>query len=373
MKKFGISNNIHVLSNVQHEEVCVADEGVKLISQDNPSWLCLGIGGGPFDDHGALAPKSASLLVAEYLGIENDPRLTVLIELVTKHDKEKSSSSDPFTLPRAINFLHRYGDTSKTVREWVEQGLMGLIDSEALLLERIKSEIGEKVSKEAYQAELKMRFLNEIREWEHFNLNAISKTLGYEGPKWLEFAQNAFDKQKNAFRRALEIAEKSVTSIQTKFGPIRVLSIEGTDDQFGYEIEFDACSRHAKVRADLVLVRNSVGHTLIAVNNGFRGNLTGFVKVLRLAEAAKRGLQVPQEYLIVEGSIPLNGFTTWYVHEGIGYRRIYNGTITRPVVDFSELSYQELMEFLWKWLEVDKFTAIPLKQKNSVSVAKAFK
>lgn len=373
MKKFGTSF-VHVLSSVQHEEICVAVEDVNSISKNNPSWLCLGIGGGPFDDHGSKSKKSASLLVAEYLGIEHDPRLLVLLELVTRHDKEKSSSSDQFTLPRAINFMHRYGYESKAIREWVEKGLDGLIDSEALLLEEIKGEISKMASREAFQAELKERFLGRERKWEHFNLTEISKTLGEEGGDWLKFAESTFEKQRLAFRQALKVSEQSVERIQTKFGPVRILSIDASHGKHqDYEIEFDSCSRHMKVRADLVIVRNSLGHTLVAANNNFRGNLAGFVKNLRTTEAAKRGLDLPEQFLIVEGSIPLEGLTSWYVHEGIGYRRIYNGTTTRPIVDLSELSFDEIKDLLVEWLEVSKFTAIPLKKKGSVSMKEAFK
>lgn len=344
------------------------------LSKENPDWLCLGIGGGPFDDHGQKARKSASLLVSEYLTIATDPRLIVLVELVTRHDKEKSKSPDQFTLPRAINFMHRYGYSPKSIREWVEQGLRGLIDSEALLLEEIKLEIGRMDSREAFQTELKARFMKKTRNWENFNLIVISETLGESGKAWLLFADGAFEKQKLAFRQALSLAEKSIERIQTKFGPIRVMSINASGESHSeYEIELDAASRHAKVRADLVLVQNSLGHTLVAINDGFRGNLAGFVKLLRTAEAKKRNLPaVLPKYLLVEGSVPVEGLTSWYVHEGIGYRRIYNGTTTRPVVDYSELSFEEKKSLLLEWLEVGKFTAMPVNN-GTVSVDEAFK
>lgn len=373
VKMFGLKD-FHILSNVEYKEICFSSEDLDTFSRENPDCLCIGIGGGPFDDHGQKARKSASLLMSEYLGLTNDPRLIVLVELVTRHDKEKSTSPDQFTLPRAINFMHRYGYTPKSIREWVEQGLRGLIESEALLLEKIKSEIGKMASKEAFRAEVKTRFFNENRKWDHFNLTAISETLGESGKAWVGFADGAFEKQRVAFKQALAVAEKSIESTPTKFGKIRMMLIDGSDGVHSlYEIELDACSRHAKVRADLVLVQNSLGHTLIAVNDGFKGSLAGFLKVLRMAEAKKRNLELLSSHLIMEGSVPVEGLTSWYAHEGIGLRRIYNGTTTRPVVDISELTFDEKKSLLLDWLEVSKFTVMPVSKKDPVSVGEAFK
>jgi hypothetical protein len=101
--------------------------------------------------------------------------------------------------------------------------------------------------------------------------------------------------------------------------------------------------------------------------------LAGFLKVLRMAEAKKRNLELLSSHLIMEGSVPVEGLTSWYAHEGIGLRRIYNGTTTRPVVDISELTFDEKKSLLLDWLEVSKFTDMPVSKKDLVSVDESFK
>ncbi len=77
--------------------------------------LPIGVGNGPFDEHQEGARhKCAATLVAEYLGVRDDPRLTRLLGYTLRDDRQ--GSGDLFTLATMIKTLGQSFENDEVVR-----------------------------------------------------------------------------------------------------------------------------------------------------------------------------------------------------------------------------------------------------------------
>lgn len=341
----------HFASNLVYQEiVCPMFENLE---QQNPNWLVLGVGNGRFDDHGPLKEKSCSQLVCEFLGLEDNPRLYQIVKAVTLQDKQGGQSKNTFSFPRIINQMHRQGRlTREEIRAWVMTGLSAILDSEAQKVLEIQTEA------EGNERKFDQLFASHARSWFYLHVERIAELIpGEQGKQWLATAKQVQEQQAENFSKATKVARGFVQVCNTRFGERRLLIIDGSEGQHTtYETEFDSASRVGGVQADLVLLRSSAGHTMVSVNRNAGFNLAEFVAILRKEEAAKRGLEIPNSLLLQEGAPKEH--SQWYVHERIGYSRVYNGTTTRPVVDTTELSFEEIQDLLYNWLQEKETQAV---------------
>jgi hypothetical protein len=342
----------HFASNLTYQEiVCPTFENLE---ESNPTWLLFGVGGGRFDDHGPRKEKSCSQLVCEFLGLQNNLRLAQLVHAVSLQDKQGGQTKNRFTLPRMINQMHRQGLMSREeIREWAMQALSAILDSEAQKLIELKNSV------EGDERRLKQLFASHTRSWFYLHVEQVAKLMPTEqGEPWLAVAQKVQEQEGKNFSKAVKTAKEFVQTCDTRFGTKRILSIDASGGEHSeYEIELDSASRVGGVSADLVLLRNSKGHTMISVNQKTAGfNLAGLVASLRKNEASKRGIKISKEHLIQEGSPEEH--PQWYVHEGVDFGRVYNGTTTRPIVDLTELPFEEIHRLLFDWLEVKRLSSV---------------
>jgi hypothetical protein len=338
------------------------------VTDSQPNSLFLGVGGGDFDEHGKDDGLACCDLMAQYLEVDRDPRLIKLLETVSFQDRKGCANQNRFNLPRTINLMNRYGYSPEKVRQWVFQAIEAIIESEAMLLRDIEIEVEKDVTNpELRFSEVKTRFFNTQRPWFYLGLEAISELMGEEADTWKVFADKAHEEQRTAFLKAKKEAKKNAVELNTPGGNVCLMVIDGSDGSFiDFEMEFDAVSRVKEISADMVLIRNSKGHTMIGVNRSAKFNLQGLISKIRDAEADARKQEIPKHLKGVEGAP--KGFEQWYVHEGINKRRMYSGTLTRPDVDLSILSVETIYELICDWLEVEKTKK---EEDNKVSVAPA--
>lgn len=84
--------------------------------------LYIGTGRGRFDEHReGCEDKCCALLVAEALGIEDDPALIKLLEFTTKEDAK--GENNPLGLASIIKAMHRNGKSVREILKWASQGL----------------------------------------------------------------------------------------------------------------------------------------------------------------------------------------------------------------------------------------------------------
>jgi hypothetical protein len=334
--------------------------------KQHPRKLFFGVAGGPLDDHGKLHAKSCCQLAAEKLGVEKRPELLILLRLASERDKKAATNKNPFTVSRVINIMHRYDnsrssvydpDAHMKVRAWAQKIIRAIIKSERELLARIKAEV-QNSQEDERQNEVRSRFMKEFRPWIHLTVKVCSTLLGDQGEAWLKEAQFAKGKQDAAYKVALEVSKSYLQEFDSEERTIRTLMVDGSDGVHAdYEIEFDVVSRTHK--ADVVFVRNVQGNNFIGINAEFPGNLKKFVRMLRLAEAAKRGIEILHEQLTVQGTLPQ--LEQWHVHEfeqkKDRYRRVYNGAASRPWIEPSILTFEEIQKILLESIGVREVVA----------------
>jgi len=114
-------------------------------------YLLVGTGGGKFDEHpnhngssGKSAKgKCAATLVAEDLGIEDDPALKIILESVEKEDLKGGSRS--LDLPALVKLLHgQFLDQPEKVIQWAIMGLEAKYYEQVQFFQETKKEFDEK-------------------------------------------------------------------------------------------------------------------------------------------------------------------------------------------------------------------------------------
>ena len=119
----GIGNAKVVFEGAGGEEV----HGCSAEDWESQGVVCIGVGGGRFDEHpGPGVPKKngecASTLVAKALGIDNDPAWEKILQFVKNSDLK--ASGGPFDLAQMIKAAHQaYPNDPQKVFEWALFGL----------------------------------------------------------------------------------------------------------------------------------------------------------------------------------------------------------------------------------------------------------
>ncbi len=331
-----------------------------------PQHLFLGVARGEFDDHGLKKQFSCCELMARKLNIFNHPYLFKILQAVGFQDKNMAKKKLHRTFPKTISLLHRY-EPEKNILEiqaWVEESIVALMHSEERFWKTIVLEVSadNDVLASDKQREMNARFWNKERSWYYLTLDSIAAEIDPSRREaWLAFPQVALSRQQQAFDLAKFYAPPYVFSLPSRFGETKTLIIDGSaNDLFNpFILEFDSVSR-TDIGASLTVVRDGQGHTLVAANQTFQGNLKTFVRRLRLAEAHKRNIPLSQDVLArLEDEGTVNPIESWFVHEKIGYMRIYSGSTTRPTIDLSELSVEEIYGLIADWLR-----DVPIRLEN---------
>jgi hypothetical protein len=224
-------------------------------------------------------------------------------------------------------------------------------------------------SSDAQEKEFEAKFFKD-RPWFYLNLDELAKLIpeAERADWWLKFPQKAFDAQQEAYDKALVVARKCTSCVQTRFGKVHFLVFNGSDgDHKDCEMEIDAAGRNTQVHAGLVLLRDSQGNTMVSVNRITDLHLAGFIRRLRVKEAESRGVTIPRELQSQEGT--LKDFPHWHVAKGIGLRKVSNAmSFNEP----TNLSFEEIHALILEWLEVDKCTAQAEEGERGVQVSGAF-
>jgi len=94
------------------------DGSVKLVSRKD--WLIIGIGEGEFDEHGYgkdTKPCCADLM-AQHLGIQDDPKVALLLGKVRNGDRKNNST--PLDLGQCVRMLNHLGWSADRIDKWLQ-------------------------------------------------------------------------------------------------------------------------------------------------------------------------------------------------------------------------------------------------------------
>ena len=308
--------------------------------------LRLGVGGGYCDDHGRGQDRRACCqLVAAHLDVTDQPELIKLIEVVARLDKELSKTK-AMTLPRLIKMAHRYGKKPEQVRAWVRCAFDALIAKEKQFYAEVRADNEWIRDREKRSEANRSQFLKEERPWDGMVIETIAPLIPLKDRRdWLDFVCEVVDCQRKVFAQAVKYAgENAKRYCSGTFG--RHLKVRFADTSEGpssqMHLELDPACRTTGPQIDFLVLRHPRGNTMIVANKTAGADLRMFVACLRRKEASRRGKSINDADLLMEGTIP--GHEHWHLHEGSGTPRVYNGTETRPDIEQSALSFEEIKQ-----------------------------
>jgi len=245
--------------------------------------LCVGVGGGMFDEHPNLAAKEArreeecsASLVAKFLGVDEHPALMQLLKVVTGIDT--SGGGGRFGVDSTMKLFYAQGLAVEAVAKWVEMWISA-----------------------------------HFSKMDHFHTSAKA-----------EFEKNA-----------------KVIKTTRRGQPFVIAAIESNHDSVaGYARSSLGCG------ADLVIIRKPNGQTFIQPTKRHVDRegriMVGVTSLVRKAEFAKKGGEYKfqdEEMLKSEGSA--RGSEEWFFH--MKMQSLMNGSNSAPNVKPSSLSLEEVV------------------------------
>ncbi len=335
-----------------------SDEEAKKFASENRSIL-LGIGGGPFDEHGKDTAECAATLVAEHVNL--DPlKFFRLLEEVRASDL--TAGKRRTHLPEIIKVLYEHHD-EEVVCGWAliayDTLLKGILENRIPLVERteIVQEVAVEVLEEySGQKHVLLRAWKEIQESVNNNkgtlteLSTVAELLSQTDSKlarwWLEVGLGAIFSRQIDFEEALKKIKES------RQFTVPFVKREGNSSmkwcgEFvgvflrGQNSQFSRAFRSARGGClDLAIVRNDDGHVQIFSRVEAKIPMEFCVRAIRFAEARKRNSVRTLESFGCEerdSSVP-----QWFYFEKGGM--LMNGSKSHPNVEVTRLTDDEILE-----------------------------
>jgi len=262
-------------------------------------YYLLGVGGGDSDEHAANGRDrkqgaSALSLVAEDLGLEHEPWLNRIVEILTQEDLHAGSGElSLMSLAKLMNLEHP--DEPEIAMDWVIQGL------------------GVK-----------------MRQQQHFHAGTRAEFLA------------------KAQTQLLRVTDQKDPR---KIATINLVTIESDDDLIA---NFAICKLGGG--AEMVAVRKSTGNVIIMTRKSRRIYLGDIIRVLRIREMELAEIENPLSWRMLEtteGTVNVKGANRWcYFLEG---RMIMNGSRTARDVEPTQLSLREIINIIKFCLDPEAF------------------
>lgn len=165
LKKFG-EKQFPGISEAQTEIWQIIPEGETEGSLEKKGIVLIDLGGGRFDHHGKLQKTTATALVADFLGVQDDPALAKILEFTERDDfyGKGTISSDPldrvFGLAGLITSLNRfYTDNPALIMEITRAIFSAHYEDEKKRTHELPAEL-----KEKEQAGLVQNFIAKQRD-----------------------------------------------------------------------------------------------------------------------------------------------------------------------------------------------------------------
>ncbi len=285
-----------------------------------PDGVCqVGFGGGPFDDHSLSLTKeernktSSFDLVAKSMGVADNEEIAHIIKYINFEDNNNSRVLD--TLARVAWIMQLVWPEEEVANiNWAIQGLELKFDdqNDNFSIGHIAKLEEDELCDELYSGEWLIRGKRALVEFEVM-----------------------FDKAENEY-----LIKKPAGHVMTRLIEIagEVWPVIGIDSD---NFKMSAYLRSKKgPRAGVVVIKNSKGHHLIAVNDISRASLREPIAILRgMTEITKCG-HVVSDRDELRKPLTIVGTEEWHYHDKA--ERIHNGTPTHPDVPPSQLKFSDI-------------------------------
>lgn len=304
--------------------------------------LCLGIGGGVFDEHGRGGNKkseTAASLVAKYLEIDNRPAIKKLLNYALNVDKK--GSGDPFDIANMVKDFYQIEPTEsrEEVFQWAMKALQAALNF---------NPAGEKIQdfNRFLECVEKMKLLQD-KEFKHnFPLDEYAQKIkegkirhpfGFAvlteilcryneevGQEWFCYALQIKIEENKKFLKAIwEFNNKAKIITLKRWGDnIRIALIES--DNFKMVRAFR--SPQTKEETDILIQRSSRGNIGVYTNKRKKINLGWVAAYLRATELHRRKKLIPKDDYYLRQPGDIKEVPHWYyLKEG---ECLLNGSLT---------------------------------------------
>jgi hypothetical protein len=335
-----------------------SDEEARKFASENKSVL-IGIGGGPFDEHGKDTAECAATLVAEHVRLDTLKFFRLLEEV---RASDLTAGKRKTHLPEIIKVLYDHHD-EEDVCGWAlvayDTLLKGILENRIPLNKRteIVQEVAVELLEEySSQKHVLLRAWKEIQESVNNNrgtlteLSTVAELLSQTDSKlardWLKFGLRAIFSRQIDFEEALKkikesrqftvpFVKKEGNSTMKWCGEFVGVFLRGQNSQFSraFRSTRGGC-------LDLAIVRNDDGHVQIFSRVEAKVPMEYAVRAIRFAEARKRNsIRTLESFGCEErdSSVP-----QWFYFEKGGM--LMNGSKSHPHVEVTRLTDDEILE-----------------------------
>jgi hypothetical protein len=316
-------------------------------SLDNyPEHLFVGCADSPYDEHALSAEEyektcSAQLVAEDLVGYE--PCLHLLIGGVRSADRGKKSATHLGTVVKALQEIP--GVRAWDIYFWLKRFLNLVLETEKELFEKISAEVESLylTSQDANREEFKNRFSAPKRAWATLEFKAVSAFMAKHGHSdWVDFGKKGLAHRQFLFDEAIKEIVSSETKITQKFksvvgGEIEILAIDTNNPLV------PAASR--KLGYGICVVRNGLGNIVVQTAEENGAHLYNVAAKLRRAEMVAGGQKPLDDWKHLSQEGTLKECPQWHLHQGIGGRQLYNGTLSH-IVEPTALSPEEIVEII---------------------------
>lgn len=351
-------------------------EGTTREEWEEKGYVFIGRWGGKRDEHATLSQprkegQSAVTLVADELGISNDPRMQELLKWTSSRDLKLGESM--FELPAVLKMMNDFSWSPDTIWPWVVMAFEALYTRGAdhfnavspkaattwndtvkeWLMTRFGARLseGEKKIASSGAANAKRIWLRSVPSvagildfanrvsvvgrGNPFEVHAVAEAV-YQRFGSALFADWAFKSLDVIYQQARDFREvaakdyKAAKKLAIEVNGRKVMAVIGQSDSLSF-------SRYARssfgTQAELhrfaavVIVRNGNGNVSIFTDLGMKLDLAPVVEQLRIAELRLKGKEIPTDKALLRGEAAIPDCEEWYFFAN--GRMILNGSTTK--------------------------------------------
>lgn len=293
-------------------------------ARDFPDTIFLGCGGGDFDEHATVAKERESgevcaTLVAKYLGIQNNPELQGVLNVIREEDLSLAKDKDALSI--GIKFLHScFKDDYERIYKWAEISYMAHIN-----------------------------WFIKRGEIKPFTVTETEKILEEQKNKELQFWNNTIQTARVYQNDQYQLALKEFDgATKERFVGNDGQSIDMTVVTSDNE-EVNKAFRSK--RAQLIVQFSSRGNVAIFTYQKRGLNLTNSVLLLRMAEQVYRWGEVKiKDRLVLGGEGMIDGIP-WYLFHTKDCA--FNGSLTTKDIEPTRIPRDKVIELIVQGLKLE--------------------
>ena len=343
---------------------------------DREGVLCIGEGGGRFDEHGkhgATAQKCAAVLMAEFLGVADHPTLNGILKEICDFDRHPTATKTALGTVIKDRFIAK----NKSMESVINWAILGVRDMVTFFLTenaqmRVDFDAYSAVFNRAWQsASLDGHWTDEMygRASRDFVASATNGQKLYSdlsyiyyyraamsgkevADAWLyDAAYDAIVYQKKWFLARDEFiknvwVEKSTALIDGCEVMIRVAMIK-SDHEVMDKVYRSTSALKRCGRIDCLVQVKSSGNVAIFFNHQSKLHGDDLARMLRWAEISLSGRKAHGWEKLAKSDV-LFFVPQWYYHrtDEIGKSGFYNGSLSHPLVQPTRINPEELLEIV---------------------------